>query len=59
MWALAWKFVTPAILISISVLSWVNHVPMKYGNYEFPAVVETLQACRLAASQTGEVEVTS
>ena len=41
MWALAWKFVTPVILVSISVLSWVNHVPMKYDNYEFPAVVET------------------
>ena len=41
MWALAWKFVTPVILVSISVLSWVNHVPMKYGNYEFPAIVET------------------
>ena len=40
MWTLAWKFVTPAILVSISVLAWVNHEPMKYDNYEFPAIVE-------------------
>ena len=40
MWSLAWKFVTPAILVCISVLSWVNHEPMKYDNYEFPAIVE-------------------
>ena len=40
MWALAWKFVTPIILVSISVLSWANHVPMKYDDYEFPPIVE-------------------
>ena len=40
MWALAWKFVTPVILVSISVLSWVHHVPMKYDDYEFPPAVE-------------------
>ena len=34
MWAFAWKFVTPVVLVSISVLSWVNHVPMKYGTHK-------------------------
>ena len=40
MWTLAWKFVTPVILVAISILSWVHHVPMKYDDYEFPPIVE-------------------
>ena len=42
MWALAWKFFTPVILSIITVFAWVNHEPMGYDDYEFPASIEAV-----------------
>ena len=39
-WKIMWMIVTPGVLIVITVLSWVNHEPLKYEDYEFPQGVE-------------------
>ena len=41
-WALAWKFFTPVILSIITVFAWVNHEPMVYDDYDFPASIEAV-----------------
>ena len=41
-WALLWKLVTPVLLSFITVLAWVNHEPMAYEDYEFPAGIEAM-----------------
>ena len=42
LWTLLWKLVSPAVLAFITILAWVNHEPMKYDNYQFPAGIEAL-----------------
>ena len=42
MWTLSWKFFTPVILSIITVYAWVNHEPMGYDDYEFPASIEAV-----------------
>ena len=42
MWTLSWKFFTPVILSIITVFAWVNHEPMGYDDYEFPASIEAV-----------------
>merc|ERR1719148_229924 len=42
MWAFAWKLLTPGLLSAITVLAWVNHEPMEYDGYEFPASIEAV-----------------
>ena len=41
-WTLLWKLVTPVLLSFITVLAWVNHEPMAYEDYEFPAGIEAM-----------------
>ncbi|KAL3886790.1 hypothetical protein ACJMK2_026762 [Sinanodonta woodiana] len=36
MWAYAWKFVSPFVLLAIMIFTWVDFKPTVYGEYEFP-----------------------
>ena len=41
-WTFAWRFLTPVVLAFITVYAWVDHTPMAYDAYEFPAGIEAL-----------------
>ncbi|KAK3612140.1 hypothetical protein CHS0354_031215 [Potamilus streckersoni] len=36
MWAYAWKFVSPFVLLAIMIFTWADFKPTVYGQYEFP-----------------------
>ena len=35
-WKIMWMFVTPVVLAVITILSWIDHEPLSYEDYEFP-----------------------
>lgn len=39
-WKIIWTLVTPVVLAVITILSWVDHEPLSYEDYEFPQGVE-------------------
>lgn len=41
-WAFCWAFLTPAILIVIIILTFLNYEGSTYGNYPFPELVDKL-----------------
>ena len=41
-WALLWKLIAPCILLSVTILAWINHERMRYDDYIFPDTVEAI-----------------
>jgi len=44
-WVLAWKFISPAIVFTILIFSWMNYSGNQYGDYHFPTWANVLGWC--------------
>ena len=41
-WTVCWRYLTPAVLLALLILSWVNFGSVQYGEYKYPLWVQAM-----------------